>query len=355
MKKSVIKLMVMLSFVMVLGLTSFEARAALGCTTTATSFSPPLTQATLPIRGTYTGTLNISINCDADSQAYFLSIVTPFGSAKAATTLTGVTVSGGVPTVSSYSCTGSDINYIYVNTGSSYASNDMFINDSLTVCSMSASFPFTLTAESNAVSGNLDFANLVLGTYTDFFGDTHGPGGPSYRLGYYPALLASGPIFTSAQNLKVNIVGCTFSPTTQTFTLPPQGVNSLVGVGRTAARTMIPLKFSSCSNTIAGSNTSYNVSATWSFTPASNVGGNTTVLSNSAGSDPATDVYIQLLDSNQNPIDSNPMGNNTTTVGTVSASGGSITANYYAQYYSYSNTPGGGNVAGTATFILNYN
>jgi major type 1 subunit fimbrin (pilin) len=133
---------------------------------------------------------------------------------------------------------------------------------------------------------------------------------------------------------------CTLSTNNVTVTLPKISTSTLGNVaGTTAGRTPFTLALSGCAN--VGS--AYAARATWAFAE----GATADTIANSAAS-PASNVYVQLLDSAMNPISNG----DSTAIATVVAAGAYQTQ-HYAQYVS-GGVAGAGMVQGIATLSLYY-
>jgi type 1 fimbria pilin len=120
-------------------------------------------------------------------------------------------------------------------------------------------------------------------------------------------------------------------------TLPTIGTSSLTGTNSTSSATPFGITL----NCQAGANVSITMTSTrqWSTNG---------VIRPTTGGGYASNVGVQLLDGNQNPI----QWNAAQTIGSVS--NGPITIPYYAQYYQTAATVGAGKVTGQATFTVNY-
>jgi major type 1 subunit fimbrin (pilin) len=156
-------------------------------------------------------------------------------------------------------------------------------------------------------------------------------------------LLYSGPNNTFVglgSTLAVIATTCTLSTNNVTVTLPKISASALVGAGATAGRTPFNLALAGCSN--VGS--AYAVTANWSFVEGAP---GTNTLANSATS-PASNVYVQLLDSNLTAIENGGTSN----LATVSAAG-TYQTQHYAQYFA-GGVVGPGIVKGVATLTLSY-
>lgn len=120
-------------------------------------------------------------------------------------------------------------------------------------------------------------------------------------------------------------------------TLPTIGTNALTGTNSTSS----PTSFGITLNCQAGANVSITLSTSRQW---SNAG----VIKPTAGGSYASNVGVQLLDQNQNPV----QWNASQAIGSVS--NGPITIPYYAQYYQTGASVGAGKVSGQATFTTNY-
>jgi major type 1 subunit fimbrin (pilin) len=152
----------------------------------------------------------------------------------------------------------------------------------------------------------------------------------------------SGPQFAQVSMPTVNVVaqGCTLAVLGTTVTLPTVSSSALAQPGSTAGSTPFKIKLDSCAST----GSAYMAKATWSFAQ----GPTPTSLQNSS-TNPASNVFVELLDSSSRPLRSGDL----TDIGLVSASGGSAEATFSARYVSSgAATPGG--VVGVATFTLSY-
>jgi major type 1 subunit fimbrin (pilin) len=153
----------------------------------------------------------------------------------------------------------------------------------------------------------------------------------------------SGPLLfpqVSMPTVSVVAQGCTLAVLGATVALPTVSSSALAQPGSTAGSTPFKIKLDSC----AGTGSAYMAKATWSFAQ----GPTPTSLQNSS-TNPASNVFVELLDSSSRPLRSGDL----TDIGLVSASGGSAEATFSARYVSSgAATPGG--VVGVATFTLSY-
>jgi major type 1 subunit fimbrin (pilin) len=134
-----------------------------------------------------------------------------------------------------------------------------------------------------------------------------------------------------------------------TVTLPTVSSNQLNGAGTTAGATPFTLSLNSCINT--GSN--YSATAYWTYTAFNSNFPN--VIVNSASSNAATGVGIQILETTSgNPVlASGALGATTWTVNSSSNSAPAQTFNAY--YYSTGTTNLAGTVTGVANYTMSYN
>jgi major type 1 subunit fimbrin (pilin) len=131
---------------------------------------------------------------------------------------------------------------------------------------------------------------------------------------------------------------CTLAVTNTSVTLPPVVRSQLDSAGSTAGDTPFSLSLSGCTYP----SFSYNVLATWAFTP----GTASNVIRNSASS--ASNVQVQLLDSSGKAISNGQ----TVPFATILAPG-NASANFTARYFAPSAATAG-KVTGIATVTLNY-
>jgi major type 1 subunit fimbrin (pilin) len=241
----------------------------------------------------------------------------------------GITVaSSALPTVNFTSVSGGTCSTF--STSYSGGSTYLTINHPVgATCSYQVSFPLTLTMHtangpiSGAVGNDLTSRSPL-------------NGGSGW-------LLYSGPNNTFVglgSTLAVIATTCTLSTNNVTVTLPKISASALVGAGATAGRTPFNLALAGCSN--VGS--AYAVTANWSFVEGAP---GTNTLANSATS-PASNVYVQLLDSNLTAIENGGTSN----LATVSAAG-TYQTQHYAQYFA-GGVVGPGIVKGVATLTLSY-
>lgn len=151
---------------------------------------------------------------------------------------------------------------------------------------------------------------------------------------------------TTAYNLpsiafNFNPVGCTLSANNIVVNLAAASANDLDAAGKTAQPQAFNIVLTGC----VGLGSPYAAVATWSFTT---LGGNSSVVANSAVSGAATNVGIQLLDGNSNPI----TDTGTSTLVSISASG-TYSSTHYARYYAVGAATGG-TVQSVATFNVTY-
>ena len=198
-------------------------------------------------------------------------------------------------------------------------------------CRAVAKFTFVLTKSAGAVNGQLPL-NQVRTTSTPIYGFTN-----------WGTVRTTGAIYvgTSGWSPTITTVACTVSTPNVTVILPTVAKTALASAGATAGLKPFTLSLTGCSG--AGS-VSYAATATWSFTP----GPSSTVVANSAAAPAASNVYVQLLDSNLSPI-----ANGTTTTLANIGAGSSYSTTFYARYYA-SGAAGAGGVAGVATFTMTY-
>jgi major type 1 subunit fimbrin (pilin) len=131
--------------------------------------------------------------------------------------------------------------------------------------------------------------------------------------------------------------------------LPTVGGSALNGAGATAGATKFTISLNSCINT--GSN--YSATAYWTYTAFNSNFPN--VIVNSASSNAATGVGIQILETTSgNPVlANNALGATTWTVNSSSNSAPAQTFN--AMYYSTGTTNLAGTVTGVANYTMSYN
>ncbi len=199
-------------------------------------------------------------------------------------------------------------------------------------CSYSVRFPLSLTMH----SGNGPIAGTV---GTDLTSRSPFNGGNGWALYSGPANSFVG--LSSALTLISTACTLSLSSKNITVTLPKIATSALSGgAGTTAGRTAFTLALADCSN--VGS--TYYAKASWSFVEGA--GGNTTIANTASG--PASNVYVQLLDSALVPI----ANGGTSNLATVFAAG-SYQTQHYAQYFA-GGTVGSGIVRGEATLTLFY-
>jgi major type 1 subunit fimbrin (pilin) len=134
---------------------------------------------------------------------------------------------------------------------------------------------------------------------------------------------------------------CTLSTNNVTVALPNIGTSALSGgAGKTAGRTPFTLALSGCSN--AGA--IYSAKASWTFVEGA--AGAKTIANSAVG--PASNVYVQLLDSVMAPI----RNGGSSFLASVSSID-HYQIQHYAQYYA-GGVVGSGLVKGVATLSLFY-
>lgn len=146
----------------------------------------------------------------------------------------------------------------------------------------------------------------------------------------------------AAINVNFVPVGCTVSTSNIVVNLPAASITDLDAPGKTAQPQAFNIGLTGC----YGLASTYSAVATWSFTQ---LGANAGVITNSAASGAASNVGIQLLDGNSNPITSN----GTSTLVSIPTSG-TYSSTLYARYYAVGAATAG-NVQGIATFNVTYN
>ena len=155
------------------------------------------------------------------------------------------------------------------------------------------------------------------------------------------------------QNGVVNITGkvtetsCVLgtSAASVTVKLPPVDKDLLSAAQSNAGRGGFSLSVTGCSNGVK-------VSA--AFVPNSNVDAHGN-LKNTAASDAASNVQVQVLDKNHQPININTDDATTQLARAETVSGATpVNLQYYLQYYSQAGGAGAGAVAATANFQLTY-
>ncbi len=135
---------------------------------------------------------------------------------------------------------------------------------------------------------------------------------------------------------------CTLTTPNVTVTLPRVSVSALSGgFGTTAARTPFILALGGCTDL----GTTYLARASWTFVPGA---ADPSSIANSA-STPASNVYVQLLDSGFTPI-----GNGETSIIAFVSAAGAYQSQHYAQYFAGPGVVGAGMVKGVATLNLMY-
>ncbi len=155
------------------------------------------------------------------------------------------------------------------------------------------------------------------------------------------------------QTGRINITGkvteesCVLDSTATTVTvkLPPVDKDLLSAAQSNAGRGGFSLKVTGCGDGVK-------VSA--AFVPDTNVDAHGN-LKNSAATGPASNVQVQVLDKNHQPININTDDATTQLARAETVSGATpVNLQYYLQYYSQAGGAGAGAVAATANFQLTY-
>jgi major type 1 subunit fimbrin (pilin) len=197
-------------------------------------------------------------------------------------------------------------------------------------CSYSVHFPVSLTMHSGS--------GLIAGIVgTDLTTRSPINGGNGWAL--YSG--SANNSFGLSSVLTLVSTTCTLSTNDVIVTLPKIGTSALGGgTGTTAGRTPFTLELAGCSDL----HLTYLVKASWAF--AEGAAGPTTITNSASG--PASNVFVQLLDSVMAPI-RNGGDSNLATVSTA----GHYQVKHYAQYYA-GGVVGSGLVKGVATLNLFY-
>lgn len=149
-----------------------------------------------------------------------------------------------------------------------------------------------------------------------------------------------GTSLTLTSGTQISIASCSVATASQSFTvtLPTLSTKALTGLGATAGQTPFNINLN-CQASV-------NVSVTMASTAASSsVAG---LINPTTGSGYASNIGVQLLDQNSNPIP----WNKAVSYGQVAI--GPVSLPFFARYYQTAATNGAGKVAGTATFTMTY-
>ena len=299
--------------------------AAQSCTATNATFNPPLNLLVLAgtSRAVYYGVVQATYTCTMPSGSATVSLTPNVGtSARTVSTSNSVFgTSNGLPTMSFSSGT-------CVYSASSLSGNYTvysFTSSTAQTCVGTIVQPLFLTSTSTITAGD----SLLVAPLTNS-GWINEEGSHNW----------AAPL---AATIPISSTSCTVSPssTAITVSLPTVSASALRTAGQTAGTTPFTLSLTGCNNSTG---TTYGASAYWTFTQQ---GGTNYIISNSAAS-PASNVGIELIDSNYNPIQN---GGNSSVASTISS--GSYSATYYARYIS-TGVATAGNVKGVATFSMEY-
>ncbi len=272
----------------------------------------------------YRGNLQVTLtNCrNSNPTAYPLTVEIPVDSTGAPLPgASGITVQSTTPTYLN-SPTG---RCPFVASASSGGLTYITFNQpAITTCTYTISFPISLkmTSATNIAANNLTALTSVFPWWARY----------SSTSGLSSTLNSSFSLISTA---------CTLTTQNVTVTLPKIGTGALSGgAGATAGRTPFTLALSGCTNV----GEIYSVNASWAF--AEGAAGPTTIANSASG--PASNVFVQLLDSVMAPI-RNGGDSNLATVSTA----GHYQIKHYAQYYA-GGVVGSGLVKGVATLNLFY-
>ena len=194
-------------------------------------------------------------------------------------------------------------------------------------CTYTITFPLSLsmTSSSNIAADNITALSGAVSWWAS-----------------YSSLGGLSGTLNSSFDLKTT--ACTLTTNNVTVTLPRVSVNALSGgLGTTAARTPFTLILDGCSSLGCGGN--YIARASWTFAPGAGI----TSIANTASTTPASNVYVQLLDSSFTPISTGE-----SSILAIVSTAGSYQTQHYAQYFAGSGTGGAGKVTGVATLNLVY-
>lgn len=204
--------------------------------------------------------------------------------------------------------------------------------------SVSATFTAQLYKTGPVAPGTITSLNLLQIFETDtvanpppFWGQTIIYSGPSSSF---------GSLKLNAVNVSMSTCNVSAGSVNLSVKLPTVDVNALPTTGSVAGKTSFPINYSCPSGW-----------ALYMTMSTANPGAATGVImpsaSCSAGS-PASNVGIQLLQSNQQPVQFN------TAQSVGNSPNGALNLTYYAQYYATGSPIGAGQVCGTATFTMSY-
>ncbi|HUB88962.1 MAG TPA: fimbrial protein [Dyella sp.] len=166
---------------------------------------------------------------------------------------------------------------------------------------------------------------------------------PSYwgQTIYYSGASSSfGSLKLNTVNVSMSTCNVAAGSTNLSVTLPTVDVNALPTTGSVAGQKSFPIQYTCPSGWAL-----YMTMST--ANPAAATGVILPSTSCAAGS-PATNVGIQLLQSNQQPVQFN------TAQSVGNSPNGTLNLTYYAQYYATGSPIGAGQVCGTATFTMSY-
>ena len=157
----------------------------------------------------------------------------------------------------------------------------------------------------------------------------------------YPSASNSyGALTVNAVNINAGSCNVAAGSSTLSVTLPPIVSGALPTTGSVAGETSFPIQYTCTSG--------WSLYMTMSTTNPGTATGVIMPSASCAAGTPATNVGIQLLQSNQQAVQfdsAQSLGN---------SPNGTLTLTYYAQYYATGSPVGAGAVCGTATFNMSY-
>jgi len=204
--------------------------------------------------------------------------------------------------------------------------------------SVSATFTAQLFKTGPVTPGTITSLNLL----QIFETDTVAPPPPFWgQTIYYSGASSSfGTLTLKPVNVSMSTCNVSAGSVNLSVTLPTVDVNALPTTGSVAGQKSFPIQYSCPSGWAL-----YMTMST--ANPAAATGVIMPSASCAAGS-PAANVGIQLLQSNQQPVQFN------TAQSVGNSPNGTLNLTYYAQYYATGSPIGAGQVCGTATFTMSY-